>query len=340
MENQVDNKFTWVIKDFCSLRSEIIYSGEFVIGGCKWRLMAYPWGDMEWNNGHNMSLYLYVAGSRYLPCGWIRHAKFNLKVVNQHSEKLSQQKGKTNVFDQKTFVSGFVSMISRSDLVHGDGFLVNGQIKIVVEIDLLEVIGKIDVSEGSIEEYEEESEKESEETGRPLKNMKLNNDGAVSNSDLHNETQQGKETMNVHGFHVLPSQVELVSRIFKKYPDFALGFRAKNQHLRTACMNTLLSLIETLCQSPQELSNEDLVEADNSLTHLKVSGFKVDWLETKLAEVKEKKVREQCGETRMQELEKELKEFKQKCLDCEALLVKEKAQVSAARASLTLDDFV
>lgn len=36
MGNQVDKKFTWVIKDFCSLRSEIIYSEEFVIGGCKW----------------------------------------------------------------------------------------------------------------------------------------------------------------------------------------------------------------------------------------------------------------------------------------------------------------
>ncbi|VVB06141.1 unnamed protein product [Arabis nemorensis] len=65
-----------------------------------------------------------------------------------------------------------------------------------------------------------------------------------------------------------------------------LEFRAKNQHLRTACMNVLLSLIETLCQSPQELSEEDLVEADNALAYMKDAGFKVDWLKKKLEEVK------------------------------------------------------
>lgn len=131
-----------------------------------------------------------------------------------------------------------------------------------------------------------------------------------------------------------------MSRLFRKYPDIALEFRAKNQHLRTLCMNVLLCLIETLCTSPQELSNEDLLEIDNSLTHLKISGFKVDWLETKLDQVKVNKVKEHCDETRMLTLEEELKDFKLKCLDLEARLVKEKAQVLAARASLTLDDFV
>lgn len=120
----------------------------------------------------------------------------------------------------------------------------------------------------------------------------------------------------------------------------ALGFRAKNQHLGTACINVLLSLIETLCQSPQGLSEEDLVEADNALGYVVVAGFKVAWLEKKLEEVKEKKKEEQNGETKIQELEEELKDFRQKCSDLEALLEKEKAKVLAARASLTLDDFV
>lgn len=105
-------------------------------------------------------------------------------------------------------------------------------------------------------------------------------------------------------------------------------------------MTVLLSLIETLCQSPQELSSEDLVEAQNALAHVKDAGFKVDWLEKKLEEVKGKKEEEQTGLARMQELEEELKDLKQKCSEIEASLEKEKAKVSAARTHLTLDEFI
>ncbi|KFK35050.1 hypothetical protein AALP_AA5G228000 [Arabis alpina] len=172
----------------------------------------------------------------------------------------------------------------------------------------------------------DKTEKPEEETTQPLKKRKQDNDGVLSSE--------------VNGFLVLPSQVESVKRIFGKHPDMALEFRAKNQHLRTARLNVLLSLIETLCQSPQGLSKEDLVEADSALAYVKDAGFKVDWLEKKLEEVKKKKEDEQSGETRIQELELELKDFKQKCLNIEAQLEKETAKVLAARISLTLDDFV
>uniref|UniRef100_A0A1J3IN86 MATH domain and coiled-coil domain-containing protein n=1 Tax=Noccaea caerulescens TaxID=107243 RepID=A0A1J3IN86_NOCCA len=142
----------------------------------------------------------------------------------------------------------------------------------------------------------------------------------------------------------------------------ALEFRAKNQNLRTSCINVLLNLIETLCQSLQDLSIDDLGQAEKAVTYLKDSGFKVDWLEQKLKQVKEKKMEEQNSKTRMQELEEYLKFLKKKCSDIEALLVKEneelqdskhkcseieallekeKAKVLAARAPpLTLDDLV
>jgi len=70
-------------------------------------------------------------------------------------------------------------------------------------------------------------------------------------------------------------------------------------------MNVLLSLIDTLCQSLQDFSIDDLGQAERALTYLKDSDFKVDWLERKLEEVKEKKIEEQIGKTRMQELEEE-----------------------------------
>ncbi|XP_020880520.1 MATH domain and coiled-coil domain-containing protein At3g58220 isoform X2 [Arabidopsis lyrata subsp. lyrata] len=411
------NKFTWVIKDFSSLRSEMIYSDEFVLGGCKWRLMAYPDGDRI---KKYMSLYVEVADSKHLPSGWSIHTELRMEVVNHHLYKPSQQKYRKNFwFDKKTPAWGYKTMIPHSKLCGEEGFLVNGEVTIVVQIDVYRVIGKvaaIEISEEgskggyeyeseeeskkksvegskwgyeyeseeeskkesvegynggyeyeseeeskkkSVEgskggyEYEseeeskkdsendcgEESEKDSEEGSRPLKKIKRNDDGVKSNDSV-NKTQQLKETMDVNGFQVLPSQEKFVSRIFEKYPDIAVGFHAKNQHLRTACMNVLLSLIETLCQSPQELSNEDMVEADNALTYVKDAGFKVDWLEKKLEEVKEKKVVGHTGETRIQELEEEMLNIMCKWSDMKAVLEKEKTKVLAARAPLTLDDFV
>ncbi|KAG7559689.1 hypothetical protein ISN45_Aa05g012770 [Arabidopsis thaliana x Arabidopsis arenosa] len=218
------------------------------------------------------------------------------------------------------------------------GFLVNNEVKIVVEVDVLQVIGKLDVS------------KESQEVTQPLKRMRLNG-GAVS-SHLHKETS----SVDVNGFQVLPSQAEALKRIFEKHPEMALNFRAKNQHMRTSSINLLLNIIETLCQSLQDFSIDDLGQAEQALTYLKNSGFKMDWLEGKLEEVKENKMEEQIGKSRMQELEEELKVFKQKCSDIEAQLEKEKQKCSdiealleqektkvlgAARAPpLTLDDVV
>ncbi|CAF2265461.1 unnamed protein product [Brassica napus] len=157
-------------------------------------------------------------------------------------------------------------------------------------------------------------------------------------SDLSENIE--KESMDVSGFQVLPSQVEAVILIFKRHPDIAVEFRAKNQHLRKACMGFLLSLIETLCQSLEELSNEDLVEADVALTYLKNAGFKVDWLEKKLDIVKDKKEKEQSSLARLQEMEDRLLKLKQQCSDMDALVEKEEEELSDTRTPMSFDDVV
>ncbi|XP_019099738.1 PREDICTED: MATH domain and coiled-coil domain-containing protein At3g58340-like [Camelina sativa] len=139
--------------------------------------------------------------------------------------------------------------------------------------------------------------------------------------------------LEVNGFHVHPSQVQSVKRIFERHPDIAVQFRAKNQHLRTTFMNFLTSLIETLYQPLEELSNEDLVEADIALTYLKDVGFKVDWLEGKLNKVKEKKEKERSCEARVKELEVQLHDLNLK-------FEMEKAELSATRTPLSFDDVV
>ncbi|KAL0725455.1 hypothetical protein Bca4012_040054 [Brassica carinata] len=149
-----------------------------------------------------------------------------------------------------------------------------------------------------------------------------------------------KESIEVSGFQVLPSQVEAVRLIFKRHPDIAVEFRAKNQHLRKACMDFLLSLIETLCQSLEELSNDDLVEADVALTYLKGAGFKVDWLEKKLDIVKDKKEKEQSSLVRLEEMEDSLLELWKKCSDLDALVEMEEEELSDTRIPLSFDDVV
>ncbi|VYS60778.1 unnamed protein product [Arabidopsis thaliana] len=322
---EVDNKFTWVIKNFSTLQYDKIYSDPFVIGGCKWHLLAYPKGN-KFNN--SLSLYLVVDDARALPCGWRRYAQFSLTIINQLTDKLSQRGEKQNWFNQRNLGSGFTSMIPLPNLhAKNAGYLVNGEVKIVVEINDLEVIGKLDVSE------------ESEETNQPLKKIKLDDNDAVSFDSL-NETSPVKESIDVNGFQVLPSQVESVKCIFERHPDFASKFRPKNRHLKSTYMTVLLGLIKTLCQLPEELTDDDLDEASVAVSYVENGGLRLDWLEKKLAEVKAKKKKVETGKARLQRAEEELQKLNQKCLELKAFLEKENADVSEANVPLSFEDVV
>ncbi|XP_010424500.1 PREDICTED: MATH domain and coiled-coil domain-containing protein At1g31390-like [Camelina sativa] len=149
------------------------------------------------------------------------------------------------------------------------GFLVNGEVKVVAEVDILEVIGKSDVLE------------------------------------------ETSFVIDVNGFQVLPPQVKSVGSLFKSHPDIASRFRPKNPHLRTSYMNVLLGLTEVLCQSLEKLSTADLSDAYSALQYVTQAGFKLDWLEKKLKE---------AGQNRLQEIEEELKDLKEKCAEMEALV--------------------
>lgn len=103
-------------------------------------------------------------------------------------------------------------------------------------------------------------------------------------------------------------------------------------------MSFLLSLIETLCMSLKDLSNEDLVEADVALTYVRDAGFKVDWLEKKLEILKEKKEKEKCSLILLEEMKEKLLELKQKCSDLDALVEKEEAELLAIRTPSSFVD--
>ncbi|ESQ30823.1 hypothetical protein EUTSA_v10012015mg [Eutrema salsugineum] len=299
MENQTDKKFiwvSWVIKNFSSLKSENVYSHQFEVGSCKWRLAAYPKG---YNKDNHFCLYLHVADSEILPIGWKRHAKFSFTIVNQFSDKLSKLRESQKWFDQKSPSWGFPQMITLTEHNAKEGFLVNDELIIVAKVDVLEVVGKLDVSE---------------------------------------ESSPVNDTIYVKGFQVLPSQVESVNRLFEKHQDIASKFRPKNPFLKTAYMSLLLSLTQVLCQSPQKISEDDLAEQYAALAYLTDAGFELGWLEKKLDEVKEKKSKEEACLARLQEMEEQLKPLKQKCSVVEADMDKGKVELLAARAPVSLYD--
>ncbi|XP_010412847.1 PREDICTED: MATH domain and coiled-coil domain-containing protein At3g58340-like [Camelina sativa] len=295
-------KFCWEINNFSSLKTdERCYSVPVMIGDLKWRLFSIIKGC----KADYLSVNLEVAHCQPLPSGWRRYVKFSITVVNQRSQQFCVQKETQRWFEQDAPGWGFAEMLPLTKLNANDsGFLVDGHVMIAAEIEVLEVIGTLDESEES-----------------------------VQSNDKVNKTQEVKESIDVNGFQVLPSQVESVRRIFEKHPDIAVGFQVKNQHLRKTFMNFLVNVIETLCQSLQELSNEDLVEIDIGLTYLKDAGFKVDWLEKKLDQVKEKKEKEQSGLVILQGIEKQLHDLMHKCET-------KKSEVLSIGAPLKFDDVV
>ncbi|KAG7634866.1 MATH/TRAF domain [Arabidopsis suecica] len=289
MGKQINNTFTWVIKNLSTLQGLEVRSKIFVVGGCKWRLIAYP--EVNDADGYlSLSVYLGVPDCcESLPSGWKRHAKFSLTIVNQLSEGLSQVQETQAWFDENAPGWGFPPMLNLKDVSDKyGGFLVNDEVMVAVAVDVIEVVGSLDAPEMS-------------------------------------------ESMDIKGFKVLPSQVKSVNRLFESHPDIASKFSIKNQSLKTAYMNVLLCLAETLHQSPMEISEDDLSDAKTTLAYMKSVGFKLDWLEKKLDELFEKK-KEEADKIRMQNIEEELKDLRQKCSSLEALLKKEKTGVLAAKA--------
>lgn len=80
MGEQVEKRFTWVLKNFSDLQDEPSYSRPFVFAGCNWHIIAYPKG---YDKCRHLSLYLGIVNPESLPSGWRRELKFRLTLVNK-----------------------------------------------------------------------------------------------------------------------------------------------------------------------------------------------------------------------------------------------------------------
>lgn len=200
-------------------------------------------------------------------------------------------------FDEKNINRNIQSSIRLSDLCARDsGLLVNDEVKIVAEIDVLEVVGELDVPVVSTEIVD-------------INGFQV----LASQVKKNTRIKQGLNVSHLSFTHItfFFLQVEAVNILFKKHPDIASNVRAKNLHLRTTYLNVLLGLTKILCKSSEELSDGDLSEAYSALSFVIKAGFKLDWLE--------KALKEAC-EIRSQEIEEKLNVLSEKRADMDALL--------------------
>ncbi|KAL0843222.1 hypothetical protein Bca101_016467 [Brassica carinata] len=102
---------------------------------------------------------------------------------------------------------------------------------------------------------------------------------------VHAGKSTENDVLDYNGFHIFASQANPVGDIFGHHPDFALDVIPKNQAVRTAYMNLVLSLVERLRKTPQSLSMTELRNAQSELTELTEAGFKLDWLNSKIQEL-------------------------------------------------------
>ncbi|AEE79757.1 hypothetical protein AtNW77_Chr3g0214691 [Arabidopsis thaliana] len=150
----------------------------------------------------------------------------------------------------------------------------------------------------------------------------------------------GDGTVEVNGFRVFYSEVDCVRRIFEKHPETATNIRPKNQMVKNAYMNNLLDLIDIICLAPQELTEEEIRNAENTLLELVEVGFKLDWLKNRLEELCVKKKKMEARGARMRELDGMIVEQRRVLWALETELKNEENEAVSDSARLGFDDVV
>ncbi|RID54468.1 hypothetical protein BRARA_G01791 [Brassica rapa] len=138
MGEQVEKRFTWVLKNFSDLQDEPSYSRPFLFAGCNWHIIAYPKG---YDKCRHLSLYLGIVNPESLPSGWRRELKFRLTLVNKVWRSDTKVLEGQRWFDASSSVWGFKEFMPLSTVRYRDNkFLVGDKIVIVAELHLFPLV--------------------------------------------------------------------------------------------------------------------------------------------------------------------------------------------------------
>ncbi|KAJ0244908.1 MATH/TRAF domain-containing protein [Hirschfeldia incana] len=216
----------------------------------------------------HMSMYLDVANSLSLSKGWWRSSRFRFVIVNQSNVARSKRLATYHNFNERKPNRGFKKALRLTKLQE-ERFLVNDKLKIEVYVDVYDILGIL---------------------------------------DTHVLPEKKHKTVCVNGFQVLDSQVKSANIIFETYPETALYIYPQDPQLKTAYMNILLRIYETLYNNPLEkITESELSNVSKGLLDLTQAGFKLEWLREKLEKVSVERKKLSGYEAQALELGKQLK---------------------------------
>eukprot|EP01132_Coremiostelium_polycephalum_P006081 gene6081-7577_t len=132
--NETSSKtFTWKMYKVTSMKDRAT-SSDFRVGGSKWMIALYPKGK---GGGNNLSIYLKVADSSFLPFDWFFLVNFKFSIINQKdgSKFMRQVEGKK--FKSTVEDWGFPQFMKLSALYdQNNGFINYTDDSIIMELQM------------------------------------------------------------------------------------------------------------------------------------------------------------------------------------------------------------
>ena len=151
----------------------------------------------------------------------------------------------------------------------------------------------------------------------------------------HHHKREWRIFNPVPNYFLIHWQIFPVANTVFQDPHYVIDFKPENQWVQTKYMY-LLGLVETLSKPPQSLSATELSNAQRDLTALKESGFKLDWLNSKLEEVSlewKKAAHSSNGSSGILQLEERVENVELSLSDVIVELDKVKLKSAAAQVS-------
>ncbi|KAG5549823.1 hypothetical protein RHGRI_014960 [Rhododendron griersonianum] len=252
--------FGWEIEEFSKLKAEKLYSKIFYCGGYEWRLIVFPKGKYCYATKH-LSVYLDVPDPRKLPQGWSRYARFSVFVVNQINKDTKAQRTE-HEFNARESDWGFPSLFPLTKLNDPkEGFLVNDTV-------VLEAVVTIPNSHDS-----------RKETGIEPKNKKRKKETGDNGS--------GNVEADIAGTFSPQKALLLLEKIHSFHEGTFVEFLMKGQALPTMLLESFAAFVVSMSSTKvNELYEEALRLAANSIEDFEQVGLDLRWLKQRLEEAK------------------------------------------------------
>ncbi|KAI8556259.1 hypothetical protein RHMOL_Rhmol05G0239000 [Rhododendron molle] len=283
----------WKIEEFSKLKAKRLYSKIFYCGGYEWRLVC-PKGI----NTQHLSVYLEVPDQAKLPHGWRRYARFSISVVNQiHNAdtKGKHTEHKFNAGESNWGFTSFMPLIELNDPVRG--FLVNDTV-------VLEAVVTIPNSHDSKKEtgFEPKNKKGKKETGdngsenveadiagitSPRSTLQSILGSRISFVDASSDTTATVGKARFLSYWVSSEALLLLEKIHSLHEGTFLEFSMKGQALPTMLLESFAAFVASMSSTKvNELNEEALRLAANSIEDFEQVGLDLRWLKRRLEEAK------------------------------------------------------